>query len=183
MRPVSRNSRLSASASGSGGMRSTVSCVYVWIGRAGARVSSFGSSTGRDRADAVADDLAQHDHAAVGRCRDARARGRRSAAGSTARRSPPGAAAAPRRAGRSTGRSRPADLVAREPPRRIDLGELDVQVVWVSSMGTAQRMITGRLAVFSSVASSISRVNWWTFGGMKSQTRTHTRSPTRRVAM
>jgi hypothetical protein len=31
--------------------------------------------------------------------------------------------------------------------------------VWVSSMGTAHRMMTGRLAVFSSDASSISRVN------------------------
>ena len=55
--------------------------------------------------------------------------------------------------------------------------------VWVSSIGTAHRMMTGRLAIFSREASSISRVNWWTLGAMKSQTRTQTRSPMRRVAM
>ena len=43
--------------------------------------------------------------------------------------------------------------------------------VWVSSIGTAHRMMTGRLAIFSREASSISRVNWWTLGAMKSQTR------------
>jgi len=56
-------------------------------------------------------------------------------------------------------------------------------VVCVSSSGTAQRMMTGRLVGFGAVASSISRVNWWMFGGMKSHTRIHTRSPARRVAM
>ncbi len=55
-------------------------------------------------------------------------------------------------------------------------------VVCVSSLGTAQRMITGRWPIRSSPASSISRVNWWTFGAMKSATRTQTSSPTRRVA-
>ncbi len=56
-------------------------------------------------------------------------------------------------------------------------------VVSVSSLGTAHRMMTGRLAGLAAVASSISRVNWCTLGGMKSHTRTHTSSPTRRVAM
>jgi hypothetical protein len=46
----------------------------------------------------------------------------------------------------------------REAPRRIDLGQLEVGRL-PSSLGTAQRMITGRLAALACVASSISRVN------------------------
>src|SRR5262245_14078895 len=74
------------------------------------------------------------------------------------------------------------DLLRGESPGRSTCASSMFHVC-VSSMGTAQRITTGRLAAFSRVASSISRVNWWTLGAMKSATRTHTSSLMRRVAI
>ena len=165
-----------------GGTRSTMSCVNVgMVLPSGQRVPVVLAA--RDRADAVAHDPPEHDHAAVRRAPDARARGPRSSAGSTARRSRPDAAGARRRGGRPTGRSPAAPPAPGVSPHAGSTWASSKFVVCVSSIGTAQRMITGRLAALASVASSISRVNWCTLGGMKSQTRTHTRSPIRRVAM
>ena len=74
-------------------------------------------------------------------------------------------------------------LLGRQAPRRVDLGQLEVRhLPVVVGHGPADDHRSAG-ALWPASASSISRVNWCTLGGMKSHTRTHTSSPTRRVAM
>ena len=64
-RPVACRSSRSASGHAAGGIRSTASCVNVRMIFASRECCSPGITADRDRADPVADDAQEHDHAAV----------------------------------------------------------------------------------------------------------------------